>query len=109
MSAAKENELHQFILQQVQNILFEVLDPFPVIICLFGSWARGEERRTSDIDIGIWYEDPLPTGTFSRIRTSLEESTIPFRVDLVDLTKADPVLIEKVKKEGVIWKDYKNE
>jgi hypothetical protein len=34
----------------------------------------------------------------------LEESSIPYDVDIVDLRIAAPSLIDEVRREGVIWK-----
>lgn len=76
----------------------------PVKVYLFGSWARGEERRTSDIDVGIWSEVPLHPGLITNIRSLLEESTVPYRVDVVDLTTSDEPFLNKVKEEGIVWK-----
>lgn len=97
------------ILEQVKRSVLDGLGELPVKVYLFGSWARQEERRTSDIDVAIWYDESIPMGTFAKIRLSLEESTIPYRVELIDLTKADSVLVNKVKGEGILWKDYSKE
>lgn len=35
----------------------------------------------------------------------LEESSIPYDVDLVDLRHADPALIEEIRRDGVKWPD----
>lgn len=72
-------------------------------IYLFGSWARGGETHGSDIDIGIWYEDSLPAGTLTYLREALENSTIPYSVDLVDLTQANPSFRETVLEGAELW------
>lgn len=70
----------------------------PVKVYLYGSRATGEERRTSDIDVGIWSESPLSARLPTDIRFSLEESTIPCRVDVVDVTRSDPSFVKEGKK-----------
>jgi len=72
-------------------------------VFLFGSWARGEPRFTSDIDVAVQGDAALPPGLLPRIRRTLEESTVPYRVDLVDLAEADPRLRQPVLEEGVPW------
>lgn len=72
---------------------------------LFGSCARGAVRRHSDIDIAILPRDHLPIGFFGALEAKIEESTIPYDVDLVDLRHADPTLIDEVRREGVKWRD----
>jgi hypothetical protein len=39
------------------------------------------------------------------LRETLEESTIPYEVDVVDLSEASPQFRQRVKREGVVWKD----
>jgi hypothetical protein len=51
---------------------------------LFGSSARGEPWQHSDIDIGILPRDDLPSSVFARLAGDIEESMIPYDVDLVD-------------------------
>lgn len=93
------------ILQQVQAILLRVLAKHNVTLYLFGSWARGEERQSSDIDVGVWYDGTLDVGLLTEVRFLLEDSTIPYRVDVVDLTQADLALLANVKREGIVWSD----
>ncbi|GEN35591.1 nucleotidyltransferase family protein [Aneurinibacillus danicus] len=92
------------ILEEVKRIVLSYLQDIDATVYLFGSWARGRERATSDIDVAVAYSVPLPKGTLSRIRMALEESNIPYRVEVVDLTHSDEVFRQKVKQEGIIWK-----
>jgi len=34
----------------------------------------------------------------------LEESTIPYQVDVVDMARASEVLCEEIRREGILWK-----
>jgi predicted nucleotidyltransferase len=73
-------------------------------VWLFGSCARGEARQHSDIDIAILPRDNLPSGFFAELAADLEESPIPYDVDLVDLRCADAALVDEVRREGVKWR-----
>ena len=73
-------------------------------VWLFGSCARGEVLQHSDIDIAILPQEELAPGFFSDLAGSVEESSIPYDVDIVDLRSAAPTLIEEVRREGVKWK-----
>jgi hypothetical protein len=97
-----------YILDMVKQIVLTEIEDKPVVVYLFGSFARGEERLTSDIDVAIWYDQPLPPGTLTKISLRLEESVVPYRVDIVDLTQADQILLNRVQREGIVWKDYQN-
>jgi hypothetical protein len=92
------------VLTQVKELVLQALEGVPASVYLFGSWARGEERRTSDIDIAVRPEGPLPAGILRSLRDLLEEAPIPYRVDVVDLREADGALWERIKKEGILWK-----
>ena len=70
---------------------------------LFGSWATGRRHSASDIDVAIEATEPLAPGLLAGLREALEESTIPYRVDVVDLADADPTFRERVRREGVVW------
>ena len=93
------------ILEKLKTLLFGAINKSNIQIYLFGSWARESNRSSSDIDIAIWYPDSPGPEFFTNLRDLLEESSIPYRVDIVDLVHADPTLIEKVQKEGILWTD----
>ena len=73
-------------------------------VWLFGSCARGEALQHSDIDIAILPRDESPSGFFSDLAEIVEEGSIPYDVDVVDLRSAAPTLIDEVRREGVKWK-----
>ena len=70
-------------------------------IWLFGSRARGEAAEGSDIDIAVEC-DGSGCEILSLLRMEIEESNLPWKVDLVDLDRA-PWLRERVEKEGIRW------
>ncbi|HEX7065944.1 MAG TPA: nucleotidyltransferase domain-containing protein [Bacillales bacterium] len=80
------------------------LQELEVSVYLFGSWARGEEQPSSDIDLGVMYETSLPPGTLAKLRLAFEEPTIPYQVEIVDLTQTDRSFKNKVMKEAIKWK-----
>ncbi len=86
-------------------MVLDALDDHDAAVWLFGSCARGEVLQHSDIDIGILPRDDLPSGFFAELAADIEESPIPYDVDLLDLRHADPALVEEVRREGVKWKD----
>jgi len=51
---------------------------------VFGSRASGENSRWSDIDVGVWGEKKMPLEIKFQIEDDLENSDIPYKVDLVD-------------------------
>jgi predicted nucleotidyltransferase len=97
------------ILMLLKEIVLDTLDDVSTKVYLFGSWAREEEKRTSDIDIGLLSKEDIPIRKWVELRERIEESCLPYRVDVVDLSKANTVLVEKVKREGILWRDYTND
>ena len=75
-------------------------------VYLFGSWARGEQRHSSDINIAIEQKDAIDTVMLANLRDRLEESDIPYRVDVVDLAAASVSIVQKIKQEGILWQDW---
>lgn len=87
----------------IRAILREVLGERGVKVYLFGSWARGNASVVSDIDLAIEADVPLPPGTLARLRERLEESHVPYRVEVVDLQEVEPAFRDRILKEGVLW------
>lgn len=91
------------LLDEVRRVVLEELEGLPVRVFLFGSWARGEARPDSDVDVAVRPLAPLPRGVLARLRQRLEESTVPRRVEVVDLAEAPQGLVEAVAREGIEW------
>jgi len=78
----------------------------PVQIMLFGSWARGTQHRSSDVDVAIDYkEGESNRQKIDEFRDFLEELTIPYSVDIVDMHEASKALQEEIRKDGIVWKE----
>ena len=95
-------------LERIKGIVLDALAGHPVTVTLFGSCARGDWRHGSDVDIAVEAHGPLPRLLLSELRETLEESTIPYNVDIVELSAASTELRRQVKEEGVVWSDSAN-
>lgn len=74
-------------------------------VFLYGSRASGTASWRSDIDIGFLCDQPLDNKKLAEIRHSLEESIVPYPVDLTDFTVVkDEAFKQQALKEAVIWK-----
>ena len=67
-------------------------------LILFGSRARGDFERTSDIDLAV------EGGSIARFASDIEEDTSTLlEYDIIDLSKPmQEALLESIKKEGRI-------
>lgn len=68
----------------VKKILFQFLDSQKDKAFVFGSWAIGNARTLSDIDIGIQSRRSIPDDTFSDLEEAFEESDLPYVVEVVN-------------------------
>lgn len=100
--------LREKILADLKCILAESLSKEDVNVYLFGSWARGVEKQSSDIDISVEPNRPLSPASWIDAQDRLEESTIPYHIDLVNLNDASKPLIQNVKREGILLNDFKS-
>jgi predicted nucleotidyltransferase len=92
-------------IEKLRNMVLAALGGHGAEAWLFGSCARGDVRQHSDIDIAIFPRDDLPSGFFSELTADIEESTISYDVDFVDLRHADPALVDEIRREGVKWRE----
>ncbi|MBI3016216.1 MAG: nucleotidyltransferase domain-containing protein [Candidatus Tectomicrobia bacterium] len=92
-------------LDEVRRIIWEVVGKGTATVYLFGSWARGDAGPNADIDLAIEAHAPLPRGTLALLRERLEESHVPYRVDVVNLEDVDPDFRRRVLEEGIRWSD----
>jgi len=68
----------------------------------FGSRATGKRvRRFSDLDLAIEGEE-LPLELMGALRDALDESRLPFKVDVVDLATATPEFRARIEPEMVL-------
>ena len=75
------------------------------VIYLFGSRATGACTQGSDIDIALDDGHLINHKTLLKILIDIEDTTIPMKVDLVDLQTAPDTLKNSIIKEGIIWKN----
>jgi len=74
-------------------------------LLLYGSRARGDAGPHSDIDIALLPRRMLAPGALARIREALEDSTIPYRVEIIDLSTVNEEFRRKVLAEAIPWTD----
>jgi hypothetical protein len=96
-------ELQTRWLEEVRRIVAEVLRGEAVNVYLFGSRARGDHRLASDVDVALDARRPLSGLKLSELRDALEESRVPLRVEVVDLSTVDAAFRKRVLDEAQPW------
>ena len=88
--------------EEIKDIIFRFLDPKEYQVFIFGSRVTGRAEKYSDYDVGIWSKKPVPWNILAEIEEMLEESNLPYKVDVVDfsLVSSDfkKVALSKIKK-----------
>jgi predicted nucleotidyltransferase len=98
------NPVRQRAVERLQSIVLDALGERDAAVYLFGSHARGEVRHASDIDVAILPREDLPPAFFAELADTIEESMIPYEVDLVDLREVSPAFREEVIRTGIKWR-----
>jgi uncharacterized protein len=73
----------------LKNHLIDPLKGANAEVYIFGSRALGNYKKFSDIDI-CFIENPaqpVPSGLLQKILIKFEDSTFPYKIDLVDYSK----------------------
>jgi uncharacterized protein len=68
-----------------------------VRLFIFGSWARRDQRRTSDLDIGVLWRGSPDRRLFSSLARDVEELPTIRPIDLVDFAEVS----ERFRKEAM--------
>lgn len=97
-------DIQNHYLEVLKKLILKNTNEQSVRIWLFGSHAKGTAHRYSDIDIAILPLEKLQPGFISNLKEKIEQSTIPYSVDIVDLSQTDEEFRSKVINEGILWK-----
>ena len=75
--------------------------PSQVRIYLYGSRAQGDNRWNSDYD--LWIDGEISSRILSELLEKIEESFVPFRVEIVATPQLTGRFGERVKQEARPW------
>jgi len=87
------------------NIISIISDQLPnCTIFVFGSRAQHSNRSGSDIDIALDNEKKIESTIIRKIKDNLEDSTIPYFVDIIDLNNISEDFKSKIQSSLKLWK-----
>ncbi len=88
--------------KEIKNILQKFVDFKKYNVFVFGSRVKGKARKFSDYDVGVVGREPLGFKKIAQINEELEESDLPYRVDVVDFSTVSKnfknTALSKIKK-----------
>jgi predicted nucleotidyltransferase len=89
-------------IEEIKKKILPILEDYRVKkIGLFGSYARGEIKENSDIDILIEIEKDISLLDFVGLKQEIEEA-LGEKVDLVEYDTIKPLLRERILNERVV-------
>ncbi len=90
-------------LDLLKEIVLSIVDTQEIMVFLFGSRVATDHSTTADADIGLFSDIPIPRTLYHKIRNAIDESIIPWHVDIIDFTHVDPMFKKEAAKDIVIW------
>ncbi|MBN1932942.1 MAG: hypothetical protein JW786_15165 [Desulfobacterales bacterium] len=87
----------------LKEIILSIVDTKKVMVFLFGSRVSRCHNSSADADIGLLADEKLPVSLYHQIRNAIDESIIPWEVDIIDFTRVDQTFKEETLRNIVIW------
>jgi len=75
--------------------------PSQVRVYLYGSRAQSDNRWNSDYD--LWIDADIPRKVIAEMTDQLEESFVPFKVDIITTPQLNGRFAVRVKQEAIPW------
>lgn len=73
----------------------------------FGSRVSRNAKEFSDLDLAVMGDSEIPSSVFADMKESFNESSLPFKVDLVDWATTKDNFRRIIEKEYVVVQDGK--
>jgi len=88
-------------IQSIHGILRKY--PEVLLVHIFGSRAKGSSKPGSDVDLAIMNKG-INSNTLLKLKNNFEESSLPYKVDLVDFnTLTNQNFVDHIKRVGTIF------
>lgn len=90
-------------LNKIKDIINKNIDTGKTSVFLFGSRTGSSCSFASDIDIGLLDSSAIDNKIIMRIKNEIEESIIPFHVDIVDFAAVSHSFKEIAMEKIIVW------
>lgn len=85
----------------IEEVFKKHLDNYELY--LFGSRARDDESSASDVDLAVKIYNPHKKDyKLALIREDLEESIIPYKIDVLDMDSISNEFLNSITKDGIL-------
>ncbi len=91
-------------LELIRSLVLRALERESVDVALFGSMARGDARRGSDVDVAV-----IPRAQWNRtalihLRTDIEDLKVPWKVEIVDFSEVSETFSAEALSSAIWWR-----
>lgn len=87
--------------QLVNDLVVRPLKSLGARVYIFGSRARGDHQKFSDLDVLVEFPQEMSFSTLGKIRSAVEESNLSIKVDIVDTAELAESFRKNVLKDRV--------
>jgi predicted nucleotidyltransferase len=91
-------------INQINSIFCTILKGREVRILLFGSQSRNDASSSSDYDFAVDCGRKIERSILVSLKEMFEDSTFPYRVDIVDFNNVSKTMKDQIIKYGKEWK-----
>ena len=91
--------------KEAKRLVLRVMNDLPHGVFVFGGRAVDPTKRHGDLDIGILGDEPLDSGVKMVLREALEESIVPWEIDIIDFACVDPSFKAEAMAKIIVWKE----
>ena len=89
-------------LNRIKEIIIGNINRDITSVFLFGS-RTGECSLSSDVDVGLLSSAVIDKKAISRMKNDIEESDVPFHVDIVDFSEVSSYFKKTAMEKIIIW------
>ena len=83
----------------IKSLIKEYVPDYKVVA--FGSRVSGTPKPYSDLDLAIIYDEPLDAMLLAKLRLALEESDLPYKVDIVEYVLVSDAFKEVIDSDNL--------
>jgi predicted nucleotidyltransferase len=105
-SMSTEVELKKRLPVRVVNSLLQIGERYQkkgIQLFIFGSFADSTNRQTSDLDIGVLWDDGRQARTFTSLYSDIQDLPTVRKIDLVDMEQVSEAFKKKVLASEVLF------
>jgi type I restriction enzyme S subunit len=73
-----------------------------ITVWVFGSRAKRQAKKYSDLDLAIVSKDPLEISTIASLNEAFEESNLPFKVDVLEWNLLSPSFQKIIEENHIV-------